>query len=62
MGLQLGIGGGVRFDTVVGRLRLDLAAHPHDWTDPVFRKSRFWNNKWREAPVLSLHFGIGESF
>jgi outer membrane protein assembly factor BamA len=61
-GLQLGIGGGVRFDTVVGRLRLDLAAHPHDWTDPVFRKSRFWNNKWREAPVLSLHFGIGESF
>jgi len=61
-GLQLGIGGGIRFDTLVGRLRLDLAVHPHDWTDPMFRETRFWNDKWREPPVLNLHFGIGESF
>jgi len=61
-GMQVGIGGGVRYDTVVGRLRLDLAFHPHDWTDPIFRKSRYWNDQWQEPPVLSLHFGIGESF
>ena len=61
-GMQLGIGGGIRFDTVVGRLRLDVAAHPHEWTDPEFRTSRYWKDQWREPPVWSVHFGIGESF
>ncbi len=61
-GLQVGIGGGIRYDTLVGRIRIDVAAHPHDWTDPVFRKSRYWKDEWLEPPVFSFHFGIGESF
>jgi translocation and assembly module TamA len=62
VGLQLGVGAGIRFDTLVGRIRLDFALHPYGWTDPIFRKSRFWNDKWREPTILSVHFGIGESF
>lgn len=71
--LQFSVGGGVRYDLSIGRLRLDFAIHPKPWTDDVFReaviKPRFCptmgecpEDLRREPANWQIHFGIGESF
>ena len=56
--LQPSVGGGLRYDSPVGRIRLDIAVHPKAWTDEAFQyrtpdqTGGFWN----------LHIGLGESF
>jgi translocation and assembly module TamA len=61
--LQPSVGGGVRYETAVGRIRLDFAAHPRAWTDEVFREPLVEGRKGpKEQPYWNLHFGIGESF
>lgn len=62
-GLQFSVGGGVRYDTPIGRLRLDLAFHPPEWTSQAFLEQRWVHrDKVRQPTVWNLHFGIGESF
>jgi|GEM_PF-1210292 len=36
--LQPSVGGGIRFETPIGRLRLDVGFHPAAWTDEVFKE------------------------
>lgn len=67
--LQFSVGGGVRYDTPIGRLRLDFAVHPTEWTDPVFLLpwDQAWDGEaegWVDAvpAIWNIHFGIGESF
>ena len=67
--LQPSFGGGFRFDTPIGRLRLDAAVHPPELTDPVFLQpwDQIWNGdtaSWDKGipDVWNIHFGIGESF
>ena len=62
-GLQFSVGGGVRYDTPIGRLRLDLAFHPPEWTSQTFLEQRWIHrDKERQPSVWNIHFGIGESF
>ena len=67
--LQFSVGGGVRYETPIGRLRLDFGVHPTEWTDPVFLQT--WDQSWNGATeswdpavpaIWNIHFGIGESF
>lgn len=73
--LQFSIGGGIRYNLSIGRLRLDFAIHPKPWTDNVFREevikpgfcagqtaSECPQDLWREPYNWNIHFGIGESF
>jgi outer membrane protein assembly factor BamA len=67
--LQFSVGGGIRYDTPIGRLRLDAAVHPAPITDPVFLLpyDQIWNGEtasWDKGipAVWNIHFGIGESF
>ena len=71
--LQFTVGGGIRYDLAIGRLRLDFGIHPRAWTDEVFL-ARLYKPKTCETldscpederlepPTWSFHFGIGESF
>jgi len=62
-GLQFSVGGGVRYDTPIGRLRLDLAFHPREWTHSGFQDQAWVHrDKQRQPSFWNLHFGIGESF
>ncbi len=62
-GLQFSVGGGVRYDTPIGRLRLDLAFHPPEWTYSGFEEQNWVHqDKVRRPTYWNLHFGIGESF
>ena len=62
-GLQFSVGGGVRYDTPIGRLRLDLAFHPPEWTSQAFLEQRWVHrDKLQQPTIWNLHFGIGESF
>jgi len=71
--LQFSVGGGIRYDLSIGRLRLDFAIHPKPWTAAIFReeviKPRFCpslgqcpEDLRREPNNWQIHFGIGESF
>jgi outer membrane protein assembly factor BamA len=67
--LQVSVGGGVRYDTPIGRIRLDIAVHPEPWTDDVFLLpwDQIWNGEtesWDPGvpAIWNIHFGIGESF
>ena len=67
--LQFSVGGGVRYETPIGRLRLDFGVHPPEWTDGDFLQpwDQSWNGtteSWDPAvpAVWNIHFGIGESF
>jgi len=73
--LQFSVGGGIRYNLSIGRIRLDFAIHPKPWTDDVFRteviKPYFCAGQttaecpqdlWREPANWNIHFGIGESF
>jgi len=62
-GLQFSVGGGVRYDTPIGRLRLDLAVHPREWTYSGFQDQTWIHQDTQRGPSFwNLHFGIGESF
>jgi len=62
-GLQFSVGGGVRYDTPIGRLRLDVAFHPPEWTSQSFLEQRWVHRDQIQQPTIwNLHFGIGESF
>ena len=53
-GLQFSVGGGLRYDIAIGRVRLDFAARIRKWpTEFIGLQERFpWN----------IHFNLGESF
>jgi len=62
-GLQFSVGGGVRYDTPIGRLRLDIAVHPRAWTDDEFLGPGWVHrDRERQPSTWNFHFGIGESF
>lgn len=71
--LQVSLGGGVRYDLSIGRVRLDFAVHPRAWTDDYFRQRLIKprscetlatcpEDERLEPAAWSVHFGIGESF
>ncbi len=74
--LQVSIGGGIRYDIAIGRIRLDFAVHPKPWTDDVFREEVIKplscvapgvtvdcpDDLLREPFNWNIHFGLGESF
>jgi outer membrane protein assembly factor BamA len=73
--LQFSIGGGIRYQLSIGRLRLDFGIHPKAWTDDYFRQNEIKpffcagqtleecpQSLWREPANWNIHFGIGESF
>lgn len=66
--LQFSVGGGIRLDTgFIGRIRLDFAVHPLEWTDPEFLlplNQKLVDGSWEpaEPAIWNIHFGIGESF
>ncbi|MCP4867931.1 MAG: BamA/TamA family outer membrane protein [Proteobacteria bacterium] len=73
--LQFSVGGGIRYNLSIGRIRLDFAIHPKPWTDDVFRDEVIKplycagldtdecpQDLWREPFNWNIHFGIGESF
>lgn len=61
--LQPGIGGGLRLDTPIGRVRIDVGVHPRPWTAEVFRgPTQVWKGEVVEPQYWNLHLGIGESF
>ena len=62
-GLQFSLGGGLRYDTPIGRIRLDVAVHPPQWTRAEYLEQRWYHaGKERRPGLWNLHFGIGESF
>jgi len=62
-GLQFSVGGGIRYDTPIGRLRLDIAVHPRSWTDEEFLAPGWIHkDRTRQPSIWNFHFGIGESF
>jgi outer membrane protein assembly factor BamA len=71
--LVVSVGGGIRYDLSIGRLRLDFAVHPRPWTDDYFRQrvikprtcetlASCPEEERREPAAWAIHFGIGESF
>jgi outer membrane protein assembly factor BamA len=61
--LQPSLGGGVRYDTSFGRIRLDFAIHPNDWTDTIFQFPLINTPRGQRTPGnWNVHLGIGESF
>jgi outer membrane protein assembly factor BamA len=53
-GLQFSVGGGIRYDLAIGRVRLDFAARIRKWPEELqtFREPFPWN----------IHFNLSESF
>ncbi len=72
-GLQFSVGGGLRYELPIGRLRLDVAFHPEEWTAKAFRScanqpsgcsgERWVHQDQEQGPTYwNIHFGIGEAF
>ncbi len=61
--LELGLGGGLRIASPIGRVRIDVGFHPKAWTGEEFwGPLHEWKGKEVGPTYWNLHFAIGESF
>jgi len=68
--LQYGVGGGIRYETIVGFVRLDLAykVNPREWD--LYSAEERWRHQVLGEPLgkasiwdrFRLHLSIGQAF